>query len=141
MMVLCGKTATGKDTLLNILCKSYGFKPIVSYTTRPMRDGETQNKEYRFISQEEFERMDADEEFAETTSYDVASGETWLYGSAKSDFVEADNRSIIIIQTVLNSLVKFLRLSQRLCWCCPTKMKHGIVFDSAEMIMRKLVDG
>ena len=97
MLVLCGKTAAGKDTLLKVLRDAHGFKPIVSYTTRPMREGEVQDREYHFVTREEFEFMEAIGEFAETTSYNVASGETWLYGSAKSDFIEANKRSIIIL--------------------------------------------
>ena len=39
MIVLCGKTASGKDTIMKLLVTT-GFKPVVRYTTRPIRPGE-----------------------------------------------------------------------------------------------------
>lgn len=38
--ILCGKSASGKDTLLNELKNSREFNTIISTTSRPIRDGE-----------------------------------------------------------------------------------------------------
>lgn len=44
LFVIMGKSSTGKDTVYKELLKSGSLKPIVMYTTRPMREGETAGK-------------------------------------------------------------------------------------------------
>ena len=84
MILLIGKTAAGKDKTRNELVKM-GYIPVVTYTTRPLRDGEVNGVTYNFISKEDFLKKEFEGFFAETTSYDVATGETWYYGSAIED--------------------------------------------------------
>ena len=54
MLVLVGKTCSGKDTIKKELVK-LGMTPIIAYTTRPMRNGEVDGETYYFISKDEFE--------------------------------------------------------------------------------------
>jgi len=84
MILLVGKTSTGKSTIQDELLKM-GYKSIVSYTTRPPRKGEVDGVSYNFISEEEFLQKEKEGFFAETTHYNVASGETWYYGAAIKD--------------------------------------------------------
>lgn len=93
MLLLLGKTATGKDTIQKELIK-IGMKSVVSYTTRPPRPGEVDGVTYHFITQEEFLNKYHNGFFAETTSYNVATGETWYYGSAVEDLT--DEKVIIV---------------------------------------------
>ena len=51
--VLLGQTNSGKTTLLNIL-KSMGYSTITPYTTRPIREGEIDGVDYRFISKNRY---------------------------------------------------------------------------------------
>ena len=48
---IMGKSSTGKDTIFkNLLAdKDLNLKTIVSYTTRPIRDGEQDGVEYYFV--------------------------------------------------------------------------------------------
>ncbi|MSS07131.1 guanylate kinase [Clostridium sp. WB02_MRS01] len=92
MILLIGKTASGKDTILNEIVK-LGYEKLVTYTTRPMRPGEIDGINYHYISSEEFLLKDKEGFFAETTSYNVATDETWYYGSAIEDF----NRDKVMI--------------------------------------------
>lgn len=94
IVVLLGKTSSGKDTVCNQLIQK-GYKKLVTYTTRPMRPGEVQNKTYHFINKEEFETLISKGFFAEYTSYDTVDG-IWYYGSAIDDY-ESDLDSIIIL--------------------------------------------
>lgn len=71
-----------------------GDEPVVPYTTRPPREHETEGIEYHFISEDEFFEKEKNTFFAETTSFRVASGETWHYGSAAKDM---DDRKVIIV--------------------------------------------
>ena len=98
MIVLVGKTASGKDTTLNELMKM-GYKSVVSYTTRPPRVNEIDGLTYHFISQEEFLQKKEDGFFAETTSYNVATGETWYYGAAVEDLTD-DKVAILNIEGI-----------------------------------------
>lgn len=53
LVIITGKSASGKDTIKNELVKN-GFIPIVGHTTRPMRDTEQQDREYHFLKDEEW---------------------------------------------------------------------------------------
>lgn len=64
-IILIGKTATGKDTIANELCKRYGYKLAKSHTTRPKRDRE--GNTHHFISEEEYAKYNPEERLAETT--------------------------------------------------------------------------
>ena len=80
VIILCGKSAAGKDCICNELVKR-GYTKIVTYTSRPMRKNEIQDKTYHFISKEEFEQLINAGFFAEWRSYDSVDGK-WYYGSS-----------------------------------------------------------
>lgn len=40
LFCIMGESASGKDTLTQRLCKEFGLKQVISYTTRPPRNGE-----------------------------------------------------------------------------------------------------
>lgn len=50
-LLIVGRTGSGKDTLQNFLCKTYGWIPVVSYSTRERRPGE--GNTHNFITKEE----------------------------------------------------------------------------------------
>ena len=66
LLILVGCSASGKDTVMNRLVKEFDVKPVISYTTRPIRDCEQEGREYHFITEKEFERMKDNDEFIET---------------------------------------------------------------------------
>ncbi len=96
MVVIIGKTASGKDRTVNELIAKHGFKKIITYTNRPMRKGEKQDITYHYISDEEFKHKIQDGFFAEYKSYDTEFGK-WYYGSALEDLEKADDKSVIIL--------------------------------------------
>src|SRR5258708_14538615 len=58
MFVLSSPSGAGKTTLSRLLIKrTPGLKMSVSATTRPMRPGEVDGRDYRFIGTAEFEAM------------------------------------------------------------------------------------
>lgn len=95
-LVLMGRAASGKDAILNILVKDYGFKPIISYTTRPMRDGEIDGITYHYISNDEFKEKIEKGFFFEWKSYEV-DGAMWYYGRSKEDMNTVDDKNILIL--------------------------------------------
>lgn len=86
IIVLCGKGASGKDTILQLLKKQYlNLQTCVSHTTRPPRVNEAHGREYFFVDIAEFEAMHENGEFVEIRDYNVANGETWYYGMSEKE--------------------------------------------------------
>ena len=58
IICLMGKSSTGKDTIFKRLLadQTLGLQTIVSYTTRPIRDGECEGIEYFFTDEAGFAR-------------------------------------------------------------------------------------
>lgn len=50
IIVIVGKTSCGKDTVARYLREKYNVEPIVSYTTRPIRDCEVNGREHWFVT-------------------------------------------------------------------------------------------
>lgn len=93
---LCGKSGTGKDTISKEL-QRLGYKKIITDTTRPMRPGEENGVDYFFDTDEEFDDFEATGEFIETTSYKVANGQIWRYGTTIGQFNDSGDNSVIIL--------------------------------------------
>ena len=80
MIVLIGESASGKSSIEKYLVNNYGYNKIVSYTTRPPRDGEVNGVDYHFIDKSQFRRLTEQNFFVETAVY-----RGWYYGVAKRD--------------------------------------------------------
>ena len=96
MVIIMGKTSSGKDTVVNELISKYGFRKCVTYTTRLMRDGEKQDITYHFITEDDFKQKIRENFFAEYKSYDTEFG-IWYYGVALEDVENADDKTVIIL--------------------------------------------
>ena len=48
LVVLAGQTASGKDSIARSLISDYGYKRVVSHTTRPMRVDEKEGVDYYY---------------------------------------------------------------------------------------------
>jgi len=58
LFVLSAPSGTGKTTIANrLVTETPGVKRSVSYTTRPVREGETDGADYIFVSEEKFKEM------------------------------------------------------------------------------------
>ena len=103
-------SSSGKDSILNaVLRVNPSIKPIISTTSRPMREGEIQDREYHFKSYQEVKQMLDNNEFIEHRSYKVANGEEWIYGIHKSEInLSSDETKIVIVDyTGLKALQKY----------------------------------
>ena len=86
IIVLCGKSSSGKDTLASYF-KSQGYKFVISHTTRPMRENELEGNPYYFISDKEFKERLEQNEFIEYREYLTLVGGTpqkWFYAVHQS---------------------------------------------------------
>lgn len=93
---LCGKSGTGKSSLCNEFLK-LGYNKVITDTTRPPREGEKNGVDYYFDTEEEFQEYLDMGEFIETTSYKVASGAIWKYGTTIGQLNDAGENAIIIL--------------------------------------------
>ena len=96
ILVLLGKSASGKDFIMNKLVKEYGFKRVISHTTRPIRNGETNGKEYYFISLDKFLNMSLKDNFIECREYNTQQG-LWYYGLSKHEIDLTDDNKYVVI--------------------------------------------
>ena len=65
MIILSSPSGAGKTTLVKMLSEIDSFEISISHTTRKPRINEKSNKDYFFVSQEEFNRLIKNEEFLE----------------------------------------------------------------------------
>lgn len=92
MLILIGKSGSGKTTIREALVKDYGFKKAVSHTTRPMRADDIPDETYHFVSEEKFNRLVATGEIVEST---VACYDGNYYGMSRA---EMSNDSVAIFE-------------------------------------------
>lgn len=65
LLLIMGKTACGKDSLVNKLCERTNLKAITSYTTRPRRENEGDT--HIFTTEDVYEQMRVDGKVAAYT--------------------------------------------------------------------------
>lgn len=80
MIALIGESASGKSSIERYIVDNYGYKRIISYTTREPREGEIDGVDYRFITVAQFKELQEQGFFAEVGVYN-----NWYYGTAKED--------------------------------------------------------
>ena len=100
LFVLLSESSGGKDTLLNMIVKNEFLKPVISVTTRKMRSNEEQDREYHFITKEEFMLMEAKKKFLEITSYLIPSEGVVKYAMAKEDVVLSKSSYVVILNPI-----------------------------------------
>lgn len=102
IVILVGASGTGKDSVATELIHRYGFKCIVSYTTRLPRENEQNGVSYFFIDGMQFDAMQKQGDFAETDRY---SGDRY-YGSRTIDYKIDGNVVKILTPNGIRQLLK-----------------------------------
>ncbi len=110
LIVLMGKSATGKDTIYQLLLadKSLNLKQLVPYTTRPMRAGERNGEAYHFVTEEEFHVLLNGGRVIEHRSYHTVHG-LWRYFMVQDEQIDLSQNSYLLIGTLeaYISIVKY----------------------------------
>ena len=106
MLYLMGKSSTGKDTVYRKLMewKQLELKRVVPYTTRPIRLGESEGKEYHFTDDEGYELLVKQGKVIEYRSYHTYHG-LWRYFTVDDGEIDLRENNYLIIGT-LESYVK-----------------------------------
>lgn len=95
IIVLTGKSASGKTTLAKMLTNNFKYDKVVTYTTRPKRDGENNGIDYFFVNNKEFDDMIKNDRFIEYQEYKVDK-ETWRYGTERNELYKHKDAVIIV---------------------------------------------
>ena len=100
LFYLMGKSAAGKDKLYEKLMENeeLHLKPLVIYTTRPIRKGETDGVEYHFTDEAGMARLEKAGKVIEKRRYDTACG-PWYYFTADGE-VDLNHQSYLGIGTL-----------------------------------------
>lgn len=95
IVIIEGPSAVGKDTIINELISRYPekFGKPINATTRPMRENESQNNPYLFLSDDEFIKMRQSGEIFEHTKRHGT-----YRGMRKSSFNEIINSGRIAVR-------------------------------------------
>lgn len=101
-----GKSASGKDTIFKELSKAFpSISEIIPYTTRPIRENETNGIQYNFVTEEIFKFMLDNNMVIESRSYNTKHG-IWTYFTASSN-IDSNNNYMII-----NTLEGYQKISK-----------------------------
>lgn len=104
---IIGKSSSGKDTIYKKLLEdtSLGLKPIILYTTRPIRDGEVDGVNYHFTDDESFFELKEQGKIVEDRLYHTVHGD-WRYFTVADENIDLSKNSYLVIG-VLDSYVAF----------------------------------
>lgn len=81
-IVIVGRGGSGKDFLRKKF-QEKGFKYCVSYTSRPIREGEIDGKDYIFTTARYFNTI-------YSLFYEIDEFNDWKYGTLEEDFIESN---------------------------------------------------
>lgn len=100
-----GKSASGKDTIYNMLLadESLTLSGVVLYTTRPMREGEENGRDYNFVTQEQIDELDEAGKIIEKREYNTVHG-LWTYATVDDGQIDL-SKGNYIVEGVLESYI------------------------------------
>ena len=97
LYVFMGKSATGKDTLFDETLKRHPeLKKLVTYTTRPIREGERDGDEYFFTDEDVLKDLEDKGRVIEVRKYDTAKGAWYYFTAADPSYLEDDSDYCLI---------------------------------------------
>lgn len=98
---IMGKSASGKDTIYRELLHEFEgkLKKIVLYTTRPMREGEQEGREYFFVDEKRYQQFAWENKLIEERAYSTIHG-IWRYFTADDGQIDLEKHSYLAIGTL-----------------------------------------
>ncbi|MBQ2923476.1 MAG: guanylate kinase [Tyzzerella sp.] len=93
---LMGKSASGKDTIYKKVKEQMPeLKTIVIYTTRPIREGELNGREYYFVDDDKLKELQEAGKVIELREYNTVHG-IWKYFTADDGQFDGDDNYLAI---------------------------------------------
>ena len=101
---IMGKSGSGKDTILKELVEDKGLslKPVISYTTRPIRHNEQNGIEYNFIDELVLKKYHAAGKVIERRDYNTING-IWSYCTIDDGQIDLQTESSYILILTLEA--------------------------------------
>lgn len=92
LFYVIGKSSSGKDTIFQRLLKEESLKlrPLVLYTTRPMRAGEEPGVQYHFTDEAGLKALQEQGKVIELRAYDTVYG-VWKYFTADTEATDLES--------------------------------------------------
>lgn len=96
-----GKSASGKDSIYRYLLdqSGLGLKKLMLYTTRPIRAGEENGREYYFVDENRFAFLQEQGRVVESRTYQTVYG-PWIYFTADDADMDLSRHSYLGIGTL-----------------------------------------
>ena len=96
LFYIIGKSSTGKDTIFQSLLENrkLNLEPLVLYTTRPMRVGETPGVQYHFTDEDGLSKLEAENRVIELRAYHTVHG-IWKYFTADTEATDLEQHDYI----------------------------------------------
>ena len=135
IILLIGKSGTGKTTVQDILLKKYGLKPVISYSTRkPRYEGEAN---HIFVGETEYQQMKNDMcAFTEfdgnkywATNKQVDECDTYVIDPAGVEYFTKHykgNKKIITVELLAQKKTRYERMRSRgdTVWSALRRLRH-----------------
>ncbi|MBR3402069.1 MAG: guanylate kinase [Parasporobacterium sp.] len=101
LFILIGKSASGKDSVYKRLLEDPSLKlvPYVGFTTRPIRSGEQEGREYHFVTWKQLREYEASGRLIEKRVYHTVHGD-WCYFSVDTEHVDLSRHDYLYIGTL-----------------------------------------
>ena len=101
LFYIVGKSSTGKDTIYREVLgqPDLELNPLVMYTTRPIREGETDGKEYHFADEEILKKLEREGRVIEKRAYHTIHG-IWTYFTVDNEHVDLNEKDYLAIGTL-----------------------------------------
>lgn len=97
-----GKSSSGKDTVYRLLSERHPeLRTVVPYTTRPVREGEKDGREYFFVDRARLKEMEDAGMVIEARSYDTKCG-VWTYFTADDGQIDLRRHDYLVIGTLVS---------------------------------------
>ncbi len=101
IICIMGRSASGKDTIYRHLLENdqLALQKIIPYTTRPIRSGEENGREYFFCREEEVKALEEAGKIIELRTYQTVAG-PWSYFTADDGQFEREEADVLLIGTL-----------------------------------------
>lgn len=98
---LIGKSSCGKDTIYKRILSegNLPLKTLVSYTTRPIRSGETNGVEYYFLTEQQLQELEQEGKIIELRAYHTVHG-IWKYLTVNDHQINLSENNYLVIGTL-----------------------------------------
>lgn len=96
-----GKSSSGKDSIFRGIMKNQDLKleRIIPYTTRPIREGEAEGREYHFCDEAKVQKLQDAGKIVELRAYDTVYG-IWKYFTVDDGEIDLSGRNYLYIVTL-----------------------------------------